>query len=313
MSKDKVAAADPVDDEIDTPVDDNKILDVTLDEYLSPEERAALKDDDEAEGLDEILADQDAAIKDEEVEKPAVVDVIVEKPVVNDDSYKPSQVRMDVKPVEDFDNKIADFNKQLDDLLEKLDNGDITLKEYSVESRKIQKEETEITLQQREALNATSFNKRLDEAEVEFATNQWSKTVDKFLKQESNVLYTSNEQLNAALDKTVKYLATTEPEADPSYYLEESDRILRARYPALFGDKEKPVEKTIEDPKKSTTRKPNLTDIPKTLSNLPSADTNETGDSEFAYLDKLTGFKLEQAIALIAKDPAKEERYTRSQ
>ena len=303
MSKDKVVAADVADDEIDSTADDRKILDVTLEEYLSPEELAALKDDDEAIGLDEILADEDAAIQKEEAKPEA------EKQVVNDDPYKQSSVRMDVKPVEDFDNKIADVNKKLDDLVEKLDNGDITLKEYSIESRKLQKEETELTLQQREALNASNFNKRLDEADAENANKQWASTVDKFLRQDSNSLYTSNNELNAALDKTVKYLATTEPEADPSYYLEESDRILRARYPKLFGD----TTKVVAEPKKATSRKPDLTDIPKTLSNLPSADTNETDGGEFAYLDRLTGLKLEQALTLINKDPAKEERYTRSQ
>ena len=303
MSKDKVVAADIADDEIDSAADDRKILDVTLEEYLSPEELAALKDDEEATGLDEILADEDAAIEKEEAKPEA------EKQVINDDPYKQSSVRMDVKPVEDFDNKIADVNKKLDDLVEQLDNGDITLKEYSIESRKLQKEETELTLQQREALNASNFNKRLDEADAENANKQWASTVDKFLRQESNSLYTSNNELNAALDKTVKYLATTEPEADPSYYLEESDRILRARYPKLFGD----TTKTVEEPKKATSRKPDLTDIPKTLSNLPSADTNETDGGEFAYLDRLTGLKLEQALTLINKDPAKEERYTRSQ
>ena len=305
MSKDKSVAADVAEDEIEV-VDDGKILDnIGLDEYLSPEELAALKDDDEASGLDEILADEDAAI----AKELPVVEKADEKPEAVKE-YKQNSVRMDVKPVEDYDNKIADFNRQLDDLVEKLDNGDISLKEYSVESRKIQTDETELILQQREALNASSFNKRLDEADADTANKQWASTVDKFLRQDSNTLYTSNEQLNAALDKTVKYLATTEPEADPSYYLEESDRILRARYPALFGEVTKPadeVEKTAE------TRKPNLKDIPKTLANLPSADMNETDGSEFSYLEKLAGFRLEQAIALISKDPAKEERYLRSQ
>ena len=109
--------------------------------------------------------------------------------------YKQNSVRMDVKPVEDYDNKIADFNKKLDDLVEKLDNGDISLKEYSVESRKIQTDETELILQQREALNASSFNKRLDEADADTANKQWASTVDKFLRQDSNTLYTSNDQL----------------------------------------------------------------------------------------------------------------------
>ena len=305
MSKDKVVAADLAEDEIEA-LDDGKILDnINLDEYLSPEELAALKDDDEASGLDEILADEDAAI----AKELPVVEKADEKPEAVTD-YKQNSVRMDVKPVDDYDGKIESINTQVEELVSKLDNGDIDLKEYTRESRKLQQQETELILQQREALNASSFNKRLDEADADTANKQWASTVDKFLRQDSNTLYTSNEQLNAALDKTVKYLATTEPEADPSYYLEESDRILRARYPALFGEVTKPadeVEKTAE------TRKPNLKDIPKTLANLPSADMNETDGSEFSYLEKLAGFRLEQAIALISKDPAKEERYLRSQ
>ena len=305
MSKDKSVAADVAEDEIEV-VDDGKILDnIGLDEYLSPEELAALKDDDEASGLDEILADEDAAI----AKELPVVEKADEKPEAVTD-YKQNAVRMDVKPVDDYDGKIESINTQVEELVSKLDNGDIDLKEYTRESRKLQQQETELILQQREALNASSFNKRLDEADADTANKQWASTVDKFLRQDSNTLYTSNEQLNAALDKTVKYLATTEPEADPSYYLEESDRILRARYPALFGEVTKPVD---EVKKLAETRKPNLKDIPKTLANLPSADMNETDGNEFSYLEKLAGFRLEQAIALISKDPAKEERYLRSQ
>ena len=122
MGKDKSVAADVIEDEIEV-VDDGKILDnINLDEYLSPEELAALKDDDEASGLDEILADEDAAI----AKELPVVEKADEKPEAVKE-YKQNSVRMDVKPVEDYDNKIADFNRQLDDLVEKLDNGDISL------------------------------------------------------------------------------------------------------------------------------------------------------------------------------------------
>lgn len=304
---------------VDSPAEeliDNKILDVTLNEYLSPEELAALQDDDDAKVLDEIIADDK-----NELEKPIVNaddSAIVEKAaeeqkpeVINNKDYAPNSVRMDVKPVEDYDNKISDINNKIEDLVTKLDEGEIELKEYARESRALQQEETELKLQQREALNASNFNKRLDEADSNNAKNVWAGTVDKFLRQDANTIYSSNDKLNKELDKMVKFLATDDPEAEPAYYLEESDRILRSRFPELFGNTQ--AKEAVKEVKPAENRKPNLRDIPKTLSNLPSADTNETDGGEFAYLDNLTGLKLEQALSIISKDPAKEERYTRSQ
>jgi hypothetical protein len=48
-------------------------------------------------------------------------------------------------------------------------------------------------------------------------------------------------------------------------------------------------------------------DIPKTLANVPSAEANEDGGDEFAWLDKLKGMDYERALSKLSEN--ERERY----
>ena len=62
----------------------------------------------------------------------------------------------------------------------------------------------------------------------------------------------------------------------------------------------------------NATRRPDLRSVPPSLSSVPNAgaDDASTGESEFGYLEKLSGLELEAELARMS--PAKQERYLRS-
>jgi len=62
----------------------------------------------------------------------------------------------------------------------------------------------------------------------------------------------------------------------------------------------------------NATRRPDLRSVPPSLSAVPNAgaDDPSTGESEFAYLEKLSGLELEAELARMS--PSKVDRYLRS-
>lgn len=288
---------------------------------LSPEEYAALNDDEDAETLDTIINDGEDDASEEngeeddqsdagEEEKQKAAEEVDETPaeetvVAKSPDFSP---RMNAQPVENYQEQIEAFETKHNELVDKLDNGEITLKEFTVESRKLTQQETDLVLAQRDAENAIKYNQQL-------AVKQWEWQQEQFFSAESNKIYSTDQKLGAELNKAVKYLANDPDNADKdgNWFLKEADELVRARFAASFTDS-KPADKAKEVEKKpAPNREPNLKDVPKTLGTLPSADTSNGEDSEFAYLDKITDPILhEQEIAKIMRDPAKEARYLRS-
>ena len=103
----------------------------------------------------------------------------------------------------------------------------------------------------------------------------------------------------AALDSQVKILANdaANNRRPASWFLEEADRLVRSRFNVAGEQK----------PKTPGNRQPDLSVVPKTLSNLPAADLSETDSGEFAYLEKLDGIALEAALRKLT--PEQEQRY----
>lgn len=83
-----------------------------------------------------------------------------------------------------------------------------------------------------------------------------------------------------------------------TWFLEEADRWVRARY----GETEKPADKP-----KPKTKAP----IPPSLANLPAADLADVeGDDEFAKLDRVEdGMELERMLSKMSE--AEQARYLR--
>lgn len=270
---------------------------------LSPAELAAINGDDgvDTDDLDDIIGDDAGDQDDDELDADDAEDA----EDAQDDGAKATnepvaqfQPQVVSQPVENFVNKIAALDTQKADLRKQLNDGDIDLEQYEALKDKVTDEATDLRLQQRDYEN--DVKRKTSEG-----TQRWEWEIDQFFSRDANKIYGDNKLLNAALDTAVKELANDPVNANQigSWFLEEADRQVRA----LMGGN--PAPATRRDDKG---RKPDLSGIPKTLSNIPAAESTDTGGEEFAYLDKLGGSELERALATIARDPAKESRYLRS-
>lgn len=292
---------------------------------LSEEERAALDDDDgEAEIIKVIASDDDD--DDDKLQKgggsvddPAVAGdnnsaaaAAAADPVAAGsaeqstdsgqgavaDTTPPAEFQPEFKAAlpDGLAEKITDLDSRTTELLEKFKAGDIELPDFMAQKSEIDNERLQLTLAQKQAEWAQSQNE-------DARAQRWKWEQERFFAQEKAGIYKDPIVL-AALDASVKQLATDQKYASKpaSFFLEEADRQVRQRFnmggtPAAdAGGKQKPVA-----------NQPDLSNIPKTLATLPAAEMAETGSDEFAYLDKLDGIALEQALRKMT--PEQEARY----
>lgn len=270
---------------------------------LSPEELAALNDDndddvedvdalkavagidgDDADDAGDADADSDTGNDADDAADDALAD---EAEAIND--FIP---RQSVDAVEDFEAKMVEIKAAKADLREQLNNGDIDLDQYEAKKDEIADVETALRIKQAAAENAARQNEHID-------AERWKWEQEQFFGDKKNAIYQDKIVL-AALNAAVIDLANDPKHANQkgTFFLTEADRIVRERFnignaPANNGGK--------------PDRKPDLSKIPKTLSNLPAAATDNENGGEFSHLDKLSGMDLERALAKLSPEQA--ERY----
>jgi myosin heavy subunit len=207
----------------------------------------------------------------------------------------------EAQPVENFDQRMQEFADKKAELRRKLSDGDIDIEQYEAQKDQLVDQETELKLAQRDYENAIK-------REQQTARQKWEWEQEQFFDSEANQVYKDKgvrgTAMNAALDRAVRELAQDPANAkrSGSWFLQEADRQVRE----AMGLTKPPKQQERQ------TRRADLSDIPKTLGNLPAAEQTETGDSEFGYLDKLEGVDLERELAKISRDPVREARYLRS-
>jgi hypothetical protein len=301
---------------------------------LSPEEIAALqddgddgandeKDDDAAaaaagaddglddegeageagEGGDDLGADDGAAAAAEGEAADATAATSAE---VEDDGMQSEFVpQSNARPVENYKERIDKFAADKAELRSKLSDGDIDIEQYETAKDAITAQETELKLEQRDYENAVKRDQDTQRQKWEWEQEQFFEAEENKSYKDKGLLGTA---LNAALNSKVIELAKdpANSKRSGSWFLQEADRQVRD----AMGLTKVPAKQEKQE-KQEKSRKPDLSGIPKTLGNLPAAEQMETGTTEFSYLDKLEGIALEQALATISRDPAKEQRYLR--
>lgn len=287
---------------------------------LSPEELAAMAEDTDTDLLDDIIDDDDGE-DDEDDDTDAGDDAAAaaaaaagddaadaddegddDDDTADDEDDEPAQA-MHVAPVENFDARMQEFVTKKAELRQKLNDGDIDMEQYEAGKDALVAQETDLKNAQRDFTNEV----RRREAE---GMDTWNKQQKRFFKDDANAIYKGNHLLNVALDTAVKDIARDPANSKRSgaWILAEADKQVRA---AMGMGKAPAAKVDAAKPAKPNGRKPDLSGIPKTLANLPAAEQTETGDNEFAYLEKLEGMELEGALAKMSRDPAKEARYLR--
>lgn len=197
---------------------------------------------------------------------------------------------------DNFAERMSSLDEREAKLDEEFSNGNIDNAELRKQLREIERERTDLTIEKKQAEWAEKQN-------TDSREQRWKWEQERFFGQDKAAIYKDEKDpiALAALNATVKQLASdpANNRRSPGWFLEEADRRVRERF--NLG-----ASKVADTPKKQD-RTPDLSKVPKTLANLPAADIAETGADEFAYLDKLDGIALEQALRKLT--PEQEARY----
>lgn len=284
-------------------------------EGLSEEERLALEeeeydddnldDDDDLDGDDD---DQDDDLDDDLDDDDDGDDDLnddLDDDDLDDESGDPEeapefQPQITAEPVESYDERMKEISDKIADLDNQFEDGDIDMREYRAETRKLDSEATDLKLQQRDYENAVKNNENS-------AVQRWQWEQDRFFGQSANQIYKDNTLLGTAFDTAVKQLAQDDAnEGKPmAWFLEEADRQVRELFTAP-GKGEGGEKKGGKGQKRGGKRDK----IPPNLGDMSGAEQPDVGGSdEFAKLDKLEGLELEQALARLS--PADQDRYLR--
>lgn len=184
--------------------------------------------------------------------------------------------------------RLAELESKIEALSDQFDEGDITSKEYREELNKLQMEIRDI---EKKAL----LDQAKAEAAAERAKADWEKAQTDFFRQPENKRFSEDENLLLALNNQVVKLAKGEM-ADAT-----GPEILaraRANVAKSFGFADTTPPK---DDKGGKPNRPPRPKMPPDIGGLPAAAAERPQDGKFAYLDKLSGEALEEAVAKLSK------------
>lgn len=254
------------------------------------------EDDDDADN-DTASNDDSAAADDAARDVPAAASGQQEEEIAEKrETFRPQYV---AQVPADFAEKLAGIDSEIDSLANKFKSGDIEFDEFQLENRKLENQRLELH-------NAKTKAEISQEMSQQTAVQEWKFTINKFMKDEAKVGgidYAKDQAKLKDFDQFVKILGA-DPEnenRDPEWFLIEANKRVKALHGIAVTAPAKP------DAQKQASRKAPVDNLPKTLAQVPGGDgPGDVGD-EFAHIDKLSGDKLEAAIA--AMSPAQRERY----
>lgn len=196
-----------------------------------------------------------------------------------------------------------DIQAKLDDLDKQLEEGDIDIIQYT-------KERDPLIQQRTEARLAAKFNEQ---------------SAEQLWKYEQNLFFNSNPEyrddpvLNGALQRIFKSLDTQENAGKTGLeLLTEAHKQVEASLAARYGGgvKTSGAEQQRQEAQQQKQSLPkhdkparDRVNLPRTLSDVPIAEANDTGQSEFAHLDNLSGIEFERALSRLTPD--QQDRYLR--
>lgn len=259
---------------------------------LSDEERAALADEDLNQGDDLDDADEaDADLADtEDADEEDADDDEPEEPAAVQAQQPEFQPVYQASPVPDYAERMAQIAAANKEISVGYENGDFDLEEFQLRQRKL----TELEWELREAnLKATLAAEQRQQG----LAQRWQWEQDRFFGMAEHKAYREDPVIGPAFGAAVQLLAADAAnDAKPmSWFLEEADRMTRARFRVGPG--------TEPAPRRGRTRPAG----PPTLGGLPAAAIPETGVDEFSKLDRLGGMELEMALAKLTS--AEADRY----
>lgn len=280
----------------------------------SPEEKLVMRqateaekdDDDEGENEgDDKGATGEEGKADDKPEDGQADDGKAGEPEAKEPEPEPAKPlpRYDAQLPSDYDDQIKALKTRDAELRQKYKDGEIDIDERDAGL-------AELTEQREQLLVARAKAEISQEMSQQTAQQQWQATINKalndFAKPENGGIdYRKDAEKQADLDQFVKFLANKEENSDKpmEWFLQEAHR----RVQALHGVAPAPKRETVDDAKAK--RKPPVDSMPKTLAQVPGSDGPGDVAGEFADLEALEGWELEQALAKLS--PTAREKFLR--
>lgn len=294
-------------------------LDDELLATLTPEEREAFEaseyDDQEVETIKKIAGeasdDDDADDEDDEDEDAEPVEGKAEPksdeaeppkaPAEEPAAAQPVVPRYEAQLPQDYDDQIAALKARDAELRQRFKDGDIDIDERDAGLAEL--------AEQRERLLVLRAKAEISqEMTQQTAAQQWQATINAFVAKaarDDGVDYRKDAALANDWDQFVRVLAANPAHADKSmeWFLAEAHK----RVMALHGVAKPAPKDPVADAKAK--RKPPVDAAPTTLAQVPGSDGPGDVSSEFADIEALDGWELEDAIAKMS--PTQREKFLR--
>lgn len=187
----------------------------------------------------------------------------------------------------EFDAKLA----ELEDLGKQYDDGDILDGAYNAQKARIERELKRIEVREAELVTKEDEIAARESSDKEQQQQAFDSAVTDFMSRSENSVFVEGSPEFNALDQQIGAVAAVMPPGTPFDVLLDKARNAVGVYMDLpaVEQKSKPDDKPA--PQKDTP------DTMPSISSMPSVVPNSTDDNKFAHLDKLSGDKLERALA----------------
>ena len=223
------------------------------------------------------------------------------------------QVAIAVPPVEEIESRedrIAEINGLLEDLTKKVEEGELELADYTREYHKLNMELNKINTE------VAVMRSQAEQSEKAIAA-QWQADARAFIKANPVFDKKSNPALFGALDANIQAIANEEGVENMSNQdiLREAARRVHKQLSSIMPKDAAKADTSTKGneavSRKTETKQAKKKQVTaarkkKTLADAPAAAQN-TNNGEFAYLDKLEGTALEEALAKLS--PQQLEKY----
>lgn len=231
----------------------------------------------------------------------------------------------------DFNDRLSSLGTREAELRQKFRDGELEFDEYDAQRELLFQERSELERLRTKSEISNEMHKQSDEARAKSAEYQWSQTVSGFVDYASKlpedggrIDYSKDAEKAADLDAFVKTLAANpaNEHRDMRWFLDQAHKRVLALHdlapvkPAASPTADPAAtaagnKQTADDKLKQAKqgRKPDTSNLPPSIANVPGGDGPGDVGSEFADLDSLTGDQLESAIRKMS--PEQRERYSR--
>lgn len=282
--------------------DDTTDNDTDSDADSTGDDDADDSDDDSDDADVDDAGTDDTGDKEEESEKKDDADQDVKPETQAETDKKPVESRSDAGfDIDSAKDRMSAIDAEMIELGQKLDDGDISAREFSERNVALQNEKSSLD---RSVVKA--------EDKLETAETTWRDECKTFLDAPENALY-SNKLLKSTLNEAVMEVARDESLSKLTgiEVLQEADRRVRKLMGQAIPDEaKKETGKSTKAQDELKRRSESKKGMPKTLAGIPSADESDSG-GEFAELERLDGIEAEEAFARMPKD--KQDRYLATQ